>query len=86
LATGYKAALSMLDGVVGLDDCGFARRRDRVTSVDDPTLYFVGHTYDLRGALFNIGRDARRAAKRLTAALAERSRTSTETPPRPSER
>ena len=55
----------MLDGVIRLDECGFARRHDRVTSADQPGLYFVGHNYDIRGGLFNIGRDARRAARRI---------------------
>jgi cation diffusion facilitator CzcD-associated flavoprotein CzcO len=60
LATGYKAALGVLGGLVRLDDCGFARRRDRVVSVDQPDLYFVGHNYDVRGGLRNIAIDARR--------------------------
>jgi cation diffusion facilitator CzcD-associated flavoprotein CzcO len=82
LATGYKAALQMLEKSVRLDACGFARRVDRVVSADDPTLYFVGHTYDLRGAIFNICRDAPRAAEGITRSIAGRSRTSTETQPR----
>ncbi|HYN10539.1 MAG TPA: NAD(P)/FAD-dependent oxidoreductase [Vicinamibacterales bacterium] len=86
LATGYHAALGMLDGVIRLDDCGFARRRDRVVSLDQPDLYFVGHNYDIRGGLFNIGRDARRAACRITAQQRDTSRTSTETARRASER
>lgn len=84
LATGYKAALGVLQDPIRLDDCGFARRRDRVLSVDQPNLYFVGHTYDLRGGLFNIGRDARLTARRLTER--DRSRTSTGTPPPRNER
>jgi thioredoxin reductase len=86
LATGYHAALGMLDGVIRRDDCGFALRRDRVVSVDRPGLYFVGHNYDIRGGLFNIGRDARRAARRITAPRRDTSRTSTETPRQGSER
>lgn len=84
LATGYKAALGMMGDAIGLDDCGFARRRDRVVSLDQPDLCFVGHNYDLRGGLFNIGRDARLAARRLT--RRDRRQTSTGTPPRRHER
>jgi cation diffusion facilitator CzcD-associated flavoprotein CzcO len=79
LATGYRAALGMLRGAVRVDDCGFALRQDGVTSVDQPGLYFVGHTYDIRGGLFNIGRDARRAAARIIATERGTSRTATET-------
>jgi thioredoxin reductase len=80
LATGYRAALGLLQGAVRVDDCGFALRRDRVTSVDQPGLYFVGHTYDIRGGLFNICSDARRAARRIIATQRGSSRTATETP------
>ena len=59
LATGYRAALGFLGGAIRLDACGFASRRDRVASADQPDLYFVGHNYDMRGGLFNIARDAR---------------------------
>jgi cation diffusion facilitator CzcD-associated flavoprotein CzcO len=62
LATGYRGAVGMLGNLVRLDDCGFAARRDRVVSMDRPHLYFVGHNYDARGGLRNIGRDARIAA------------------------
>lgn len=62
LATGYRPALGLLGDLISVDDCGFPRRRGPVESADQPGLYFVGHTYDTRGALFNIGRDARRAA------------------------
>lgn len=61
LATGFRPALSFLPGL-NVDDRGFAARSDRVTSRDYPQLYFVGHTYDTTGALFNIARDARLAA------------------------
>lgn len=80
LATGYRAALGLLQGAVRVDDCGFALRRDRVTSVDQPGLYFVGHTYDIRGGLFNICSDARRAARRIIATQRGSSRTATEIP------
>jgi cation diffusion facilitator CzcD-associated flavoprotein CzcO len=79
LATGYRAALGLLQGAVRVDDCGFALRHDRVTSVDQPGLYFVGHTYDIRGGLFNICSDAKRAARRIIATERESSRTATET-------
>jgi indole-3-pyruvate monooxygenase len=80
LATGYRAAVGMLRGLIRLDDCGFALRRDKVVSVDRPGLYFVGHNYDIRGGLFNIGRDGQLAAGWIkSAALGERSRTSTGT-------
>jgi len=64
-ATGYRAVLGMLHGMVRTDACGFGLRRDRVISVDQPALCFVGHNYDVRGALFNISRDARLAASYL---------------------
>lgn len=63
LATGYKAALRMLEGLVRVDDCGFAARRRRVVSLDQPDLYFVGHNYDARGGLRNIAQDARLVAR-----------------------
>ena len=86
LATGYRAAVGMLRGLIRLDDCGFAMRRHKVVSVDQPSLYFVGHNYDIRGGLFNIGRDARLAAGWIKAAAHGKSRMSIGTPPRPSEK
>jgi cation diffusion facilitator CzcD-associated flavoprotein CzcO len=86
LATGYRAAVGMLDGLIRLDRCGFAERRDRVVSADQPGLYFVGHNYDTRGGLFNIARDSRRAASRIRGSLADTARTSTERPRAPSGR
>lgn len=59
LATGFVPALDALRGLVQLDDRGFARRSDRVTSADQPNLFFVGHNYDAAGGLYNIARDAR---------------------------
>jgi len=87
-ATGFRAALDMLGPSVRRDPCGFALRKNAVTSADDDRLFFVGHNYDLRGGLLNIGRDARRAARLIAVSLSARdtSRTSTETPPRSSER
>ena len=62
LATGYRAAIGMLDSLVHRDERGFAAR-DRVISLDQPDLYFVGHNYGAIGALLNIGRDAGLTAK-----------------------
>ncbi len=67
LATGYRAALGLLTGLIRTDRCGFGGRHDRVVSLDQPDLYFVGHNYDTRGALYNIARDARKAATRMSA-------------------
>ena len=69
-----------------LDQCGFGLRRDGIVSADHPGLYFVGHNYDVRCAIFNIRRDARRAARRLTSEIGGTSRTSTGTRPQPNER
>jgi len=63
LATGFAAALGPLGGLVQVDAKGFAQRRDRVVSRDQPRLYFVGHNYDADGGLHNISRDARLAAR-----------------------
>ncbi|MEO8075037.1 MAG: NAD(P)/FAD-dependent oxidoreductase [Acidobacteriota bacterium] len=63
LATGYTAALGPLGDLIRRDPCGFAARHHRVVSADQPDLYFVGHNYDTRGALMNIARDARLAAR-----------------------
>lgn len=67
LATGYRASLDVLKGLIGTDDCGFARRKERIVSLDQPDLYFVGHNYDTTGGLHNIARDARLAALRIAA-------------------
>jgi cation diffusion facilitator CzcD-associated flavoprotein CzcO len=69
LATGYRAALGLLGSTVRTDQCGFALRQGPVVSADDTALCFVGHNYDLRGGLLNIGRDARHVARRLAAQL-----------------
>jgi cation diffusion facilitator CzcD-associated flavoprotein CzcO len=63
LATGYTAAVRPLGDLIRLDPCGFAARRQRIVSADQPDLYFVGHNYDTRGGLRNIGQDARLAAR-----------------------
>lgn len=63
LATGYRAAISAFGNVVRQDHCGFALRRSRIVSVDQPDLYFVGHNYDVRGGLRNIAIDARRVGR-----------------------
>jgi hypothetical protein len=75
LATGYRPALAPLGPLVTLDRCGFALRDRRVASREQHGLFFVGQTYDRRGALFNIGRDARRAAKHIAAYLVPRAST-----------
>jgi len=67
LATGFTAAVGPLGKLVRVDAKGFALRTDRVTSVDQPNLYFVGHSYDATGGLYNIGRDAKLAAERIAA-------------------
>ena len=72
LATGFTAALGPLGGLIQLDEKGFAQRRDRVVSVDQPRLYFVGHNYDATGGLHNISRDARLAARLIAAASQDR--------------
>ncbi len=63
LATGFRAAVQPVRDLVRLDERGFARRRDRVVSVDATGLFVVGHNYDSTGGLFNIRRDAPRAAR-----------------------
>jgi cation diffusion facilitator CzcD-associated flavoprotein CzcO len=63
LATGYRAAVGVLGPLIRTDRCGFALRRGRVASADQPNLYFVGHNYDTRGALRNIAQDARLVGK-----------------------
>jgi cation diffusion facilitator CzcD-associated flavoprotein CzcO len=72
LATGFTPALGFLGDLVRRDERGFAQRSDRVTSADQPNLYFVGHTYDAAGGLYNITRDARRAARKIAAGLPAR--------------
>jgi cation diffusion facilitator CzcD-associated flavoprotein CzcO len=69
LATGYRPALGPVRDLVRVDGRGFAVRTDRVTSADQPGLWFVGHTYDSTGAIANIARDAPRAAAAIARAL-----------------
>ena len=69
LATGFTAALAPLAGLVTPDARGFARRRDRVASADQPHLFFVGHNYDSTGGLFNIRTDAGLAAAAVAEAV-----------------
>ena len=78
LATGYRAALGFLGDAIRLDACGFGLRRGLVASADHPSLFFVGHNYDSRGALLNIARDSRRAARSVSEWLCGTARTSTE--------
>jgi cation diffusion facilitator CzcD-associated flavoprotein CzcO len=68
-ATGFTAAIGPLGDLVRTDAKGFALRTDRVTSADQPNLYFVGHSYDSTGGLYNIRRDAGLAAERIAATL-----------------
>ena len=75
LATGYRAALGMLDARVHRDQCGFAVRHHRVVSADCQRLYFVGHNYDVAGGLRNIAEDARRASRLIAAEFGGRGRT-----------
>ena len=44
-------------------------RRDRVVSIDQTNLFFVGHNYDATGGLTNIRRDAPLAAQAVKDAL-----------------
>jgi cation diffusion facilitator CzcD-associated flavoprotein CzcO len=67
LATGFRAATAVLGNLIDTDECGFARRRGRVISADQPDLYFIGHNYDARGGLYNISRDAVRIGRLLSA-------------------
>ena len=64
-ATGFAPALSALGARIRTDARGFALRSDRVTSCDQPGLYFVGHNYDSSGGLSNIRRDAPIAAAHI---------------------
>jgi thioredoxin reductase len=72
LATGFSAALGVLRGSIRLDERGFARRTDRVTSADHEGLFFVGQNYDSAGGLFNIRRDAPAAAEGVAAVVRQR--------------
>lgn len=65
LATGFLPALDPLGELVRRDAQGFAIRSDRVTSADQPHLYFVGHNYDVTGGLANIRVDAGIVADRV---------------------
>jgi cation diffusion facilitator CzcD-associated flavoprotein CzcO len=65
LATGFAPALDALGTLIRRDKHGFALRSDRVTSADQPELFYVGHNYDSTGGLTNIRRDARQAAARI---------------------
>ena len=69
LATGFKAAVQPLGDLVQLDQAGFARRRDRVVSEDQPGLFLIGHNYDSGGGISNIRWDAPRVAERVAEVL-----------------
>jgi putative flavoprotein involved in K+ transport len=66
-ATGFAPAIDALGDRVRRDARGFALRTDRVTSADQPRLWFVGHNYDATGGLANIRRDAVEVAGRIAA-------------------
>ncbi|HVZ77246.1 MAG TPA: NAD(P)/FAD-dependent oxidoreductase [Gemmatimonadaceae bacterium] len=70
LATGFAPALAPLGELVQTDAKGFALRTDRVTSANQPNLYFVGHNYDAAGGLYNIATDAPLVADRIVATFA----------------
>jgi cation diffusion facilitator CzcD-associated flavoprotein CzcO len=70
LATGFRPAVGPLGGAVTTDAKGFAVRADRVTSADQPGLFFVGHNYDALGGLKNICVDAPIAADAVARATA----------------
>lgn len=59
LATGYNATVNFMGNLISLDECGFAKRKNRVESTEQPNLYFVGHNYDTAGGLYNIKQDSR---------------------------
>jgi cation diffusion facilitator CzcD-associated flavoprotein CzcO len=65
LATGYRPALDFLGDLIRVDEGGHALRTDRITSADQPGLFFVGHTYDAVGGLRNIALDAPAVAARI---------------------
>jgi thioredoxin reductase len=67
LATGYAPALSPLGNLIQVDAKGFAHRSDRVTSADQPALWFVGHNYDHTGGITNIRHDAPAVAAAIAA-------------------
>jgi len=66
LATGFAPALGVLGSLVRTDAKGFAIRSDRVTSADQPSLYFVGSNYDATGGLANIRTDAMLVAEKIS--------------------
>ena len=70
LATGYRPSLKPLADVVARDPRGFAVRRGRVASAEHRGLFFVGHSYDARGGLYNIRIDSRLAARAIAARVA----------------
>ena len=67
LATGYQAAIEWMGRYGDRDMCGFGKRKDRVRSANHADLYFVGHSYDRRGGLYNIRVDAERVGRLVTA-------------------
>ena len=69
LATGFRPALDYLEGLITFDERGFPKR-DRVRSLDQPNLYFMGFNYGIAGTLNNIRMEAPVAAALIATALA----------------
>ena len=72
LATGFAPALGPLGTLIRRDELGFAMRTDRVSSADQPGLWFVGMRYDTTGAIANIKSDAQLVGRRLASWTVER--------------
>lgn len=68
LATGYRPALSYLADAVPLDADGLPRRAGP-RALDAPRLWFAGLTYDIRGTLFMVAREAPAIAAQVATAL-----------------
>jgi hypothetical protein len=61
-ATGFRAALGFLDGLVPLGEDGFPRA-EALADANASGLFFAGHRYGPTGALYNIRREAPRIAR-----------------------
>ena len=70
LATGFRPALELFRDPIAVDERGFTKRLDRVTSATEPDLFFVGHNYDANGGLLNIRIDSQLVAQRVELSLA----------------
>jgi NAD(P)H-nitrite reductase large subunit len=69
MATGYRPTLDYLGGAVPLDEEGFPHM-DGLRAADAPDLYFIGMTYNIRGTLYNIAREAPIIAEQIAQRLA----------------